>query len=121
MSKVNVVEQYLKALNTQNLDAIVALYAPDATVEDPVGTPLHSGREAIRAFYTRATSIKLTAKSLGDTRCAGDFAAFLFSITLPSEHGPMCIEVIDTFKFNSEGKITEMKAYWDEKNTTLVK
>ncbi len=121
MSNANVVEKYLTALNNQDLDSIAALYAQDATVEDPVGTPLHTGIEAIREFYTKATSIKLTAELLGDVRCAGEFVAFPFSITLPSEHGPMCIEVIDTFKLNSEGKITEMKAYWNEQNTKLVK
>ena len=32
------VHAYVRALNASDLDAIVALYAEDATVEDPVGT-----------------------------------------------------------------------------------
>lgn len=116
MSKSRSVEKYISALNAQDLDGIVALYAEDATVEDPIGTPILTGKVEIRKFYSKTTSIKLNASLLGDVRMAGDFVAFPFVITLPSETGQMRIEVIDTFKFNEQGLITEMKAYWGEEN-----
>ena len=120
MSKLRTVEQYMSALSKQDLDGIVALYAEDATLEDPIGTPIIEGKAAIRDFYSKATCIKLSASLLGDLRIAGGFVAFAFAITLPSDAGQMRIEVIDTFKFNEQGLITEMKAYWGEKNCHLV-
>ena len=34
--------------------------------------------------------------------------------------GPKEIEVIDTFKFDGEGKVTEMRAYWSPANMRAV-
>lgn len=120
MSKANTVEKYMKALCGQDLDGIVALYAQDATVEDPIGTPIHTGKAAIREFYSKATSVKLSASLSGELRIAGDFVAFPFTIIIPSEKGETRMEIIDTFKFNEQGLVTEMKAYWSEKNCHLV-
>jgi len=120
MSTSHTVEQYLKALNAQDLDAIIALYAEDASIEDPVGTPILTGTAAIREFYSKATCIKLKLELLGDVRVAGAYVAFPFAITLPTETGQMRMEVIDTFKLNEQGLITEMKAYWGENNCHAI-
>lgn len=116
MTTANIVKEYLAALQNQDLNAIVALYAEGATVEDPVGSPMLIGTAAIKAFYQRATSVKLNAELLGDVRQAGDFVAFPFAITLPNEQGQVRMEIIDTFKLDKAGKITEMKAYWSKEN-----
>ena len=54
------VNRYLELVAKGNADDIAALYAEDATVEDPVGGEVHIGREAVRGFYrsvpTRATT-----------------------------------------------------------------
>lgn len=116
MSNSSVVEKYLTALSNQDLDAIVSLYAEDATIEDPVGTSLHIGRAAIRAFYAKATCIELKASLLGDIREAGDFLAFPFLIEMPGDNGKIRMEIIDTFNINKFGLISEMKAYWSKDN-----
>ena len=46
----DVVQRYVAALNAGDLEGIVALYADDATVEDPVGSEPQRGIAAIRAF-----------------------------------------------------------------------
>lgn len=120
MSKTRTVEKYISALNARDLNGIVALYSADATVEDPVGTPVITGKEAIREFYSQATCINLQLELLGDVRVSGNFVAFPFAIKLPAEMGPVRMEVIDTFKFNEQGLITEMKAYWNEDNCHVV-
>ena len=120
MSKTRTVEKYISALNAQNLDGIVALYSEDATVEDPVGTPIIIGKNAISEFYSKATCINLQLELLGDVRVSGDFVAFPFAIKLPAERGKVRMEVIDTFKFNKQGLITEMKAYWSKDNCHVV-
>src|SRR4051812_13947614 len=49
-------ETYVAALNAKNVPAIMALYADDATVEDPAGTPVKKGKAAIEAFYGQIAS-----------------------------------------------------------------
>jgi steroid delta-isomerase len=93
-------------------DEIAALYAEDATVEDPVGGgEVHIGRQAIHGFYKNIENIP-RATELHALRVAGHEAAFMFAITVGGDGGKMRIEPIDVMVFNSEGKITSMKAYW---------
>lgn len=105
----NAVNAYINALNNDDLDAICALYADDAVVEDPVGTPPHKGQDAIRAFYSKSTGIGIKAELTGAIRCPGnDAAAFPFKVTSPMG----VIEIIDVFEFDAAGKVVSMKAYW---------
>jgi steroid delta-isomerase len=46
-----VMERYAVLMQAADADAIAMLFAEDAVVEDPVGTPPHVGRDAIRAFF----------------------------------------------------------------------
>ncbi|MGH8457655.1 MAG: nuclear transport factor 2 family protein, partial [Stenotrophobium sp.] len=53
-------QAYIDLFNRSDADGIAALYADDATVEDPVGSPLKVGKAAITDFYRMA--IKTGAK-----------------------------------------------------------
>ena len=46
-----VIETYCKAESAKDRDTWLSLFAPDATHEDPVGTPVNRGIEAIGAFF----------------------------------------------------------------------
>jgi steroid delta-isomerase len=110
------VQAYVAAFEAGSADQVAALYSADATVEDPIGSPVHVGREAIRAFY--AESMKTGAKlSLeGPVRIAGDYAVFPFAVNLNYDGGPKRIDVIDTFRFNDANEVTEMRAFWGATN-----
>lgn len=106
-------QEYIDAFNRQDLEAIVNLYADHATVEDPVGTELKSGRKNIHAFYEYAlqTNAKLTL--VAPIRAShGQAAAMAFDVRLNYQDQDMVIRVIDVMTFNEEGKFTSMKAYW---------
>lgn len=107
---------YLKALVAQDLDGIMALYADDAVVEDPVGSEPHVGKDAVRAFYAGAVELKLEGELTGQARIAGDEVAFPFKVTNAS-YG-ISMNIIDVFKFNDEGKICSMRAFWGEANSS---
>lgn len=110
------VHAYIAAFAAGSADAVAALYAPDGTVEDPIGSPTHRGLEAVRAFYAHAmaTGAKLTLD--GPVRIAGDYAAFPFSVHLNYQGGEKRIDVIDTFKFDADNRIVEMRAFWGPSN-----
>ena len=113
----NAVNRYLELVATGTADEIASLYAEDATVEDPVGGEAHIGRQAIHDFYKNIENIP-RATQLHSLRVAGHEAAFMFTITVGGEGGKMRIEPIDVMVFNSEGKISSMKAYWSPADVT---
>ncbi len=110
------VEAYISNFNAQNHDAIAALYSQDATVEDPIGTPLKEGRSDVHAFYEGAVKSGAKLKLVSPIRLAQKEAAFAFQVTVAATN--TTLDVIDTFKFNAAGEVVQMRAYWSEANIT---
>lgn len=110
------VHEYVAAFDAGAPERVVALFAAEATVEDPVGSPQHVGHEAIRAFYTASMQTGAKLQLDGPVRVAGDYAAFAFTVLLNLGGKDMRVEVIDTFRFDEAGKVTEMRAYFGPTN-----
>jgi steroid delta-isomerase len=111
--KVVAVENYIEALNNEDIEFIKALYADDATAEDPVGSEILEGHAAVIALYADgAFKSDLTAELTGPIRIAGNSAAFSFNLYVNG----MKMEVIDVFEFNEDNKVTSLKAYWSFAN-----
>ena len=110
-------QSYVDALVAGDLEAVMALYADDATVEDPVGGGnVHEGAEAIRAFYSSVTALKIEAKVL-ETRVCGNDLLFNFEITTHFDGGSKAtINVWDLMVHNDQGKVASMRAYWTPEN-----
>ena len=105
---------YLEALSNKNLDGIMALYADNAVLEDPVGSEVRVGINAIRDFYAEVVSYELKAELSGPVRIAGDEVAFPF--ICENRSAGMAMNIIDVFKFNDEGEVISMRAFWGETN-----
>ena len=136
MSKkmLDTVQAYIDLFNAQDAQGIADLYADDATVTDPVGTPPKVGKDEILKFYTLAVKNGAKLELVGPTRIAGNSAAFPFRCTVGAmthvdgdvavevdlPKGGMTIDIIDTFAFNEDGKVIEMKAYWGPSNITQL-
>lgn len=114
--KLAAVQGYIAAFDAGSGAAAAALFAKDATVEDPVGTPIKHGHDEILAFYSGAMASGAKLTLLGEPRYAADYVAFTFTVSLEWQGQKTVIEVIDTFKLNDDGKITEMRAYWGPEN-----
>ncbi|MEH6580480.1 MAG: nuclear transport factor 2 family protein [Halioglobus sp.] len=110
--KIAVVHQYVAAFETADMNIIREIYADDAIVEDPVGTDVHVGIEAVCGFYEGALSSGAKLALTGTPRCSGNAVAFTFQVVMPG----MAIEVIDVFEFDESGKVNSMKAYWGPEN-----
>lgn len=113
---INTVNAYVAAFDARNPQAVADLFAEDATVEDPVGSPAHVGRDAILAFYTQSMATGAKLKLEGPVRVCLPYAAFSFSVHLHWEGKDQRVDVIDTFKFNDDGKVVEMRAYFGPTN-----
>jgi steroid delta-isomerase len=106
------VAQYIEAFAKHDLDMIKNLFAENATVEDPVGTPVRTGIADIVDFYKSAFDMGVTLVLNGQPRCAGHSVAFSFDVVMTG----MKISPIDVFELNADGKVQSMKAYWGPEN-----
>lgn len=112
----DVVDAYIAAFAAGDARAASSLFAPDATVEDPVGAAPVVGVADIDAFYARAMTYGLRLERTGPIRVAGDCAAFPFRIHYPPTSERRLVDVIDTFRFDEQGRIVEMRAFWGPAN-----
>jgi steroid delta-isomerase len=102
-------QAYIDAFNSGSAAAVAALYAADATVEDPVGSPVKHGLAQIQAFYTH--SIATGAKLALDVPVRGSHANAA-AMAFTARIGPVSVRVIDIMTFDEAGKFTSMKAYF---------
>lgn len=109
------VHNYVTAFDKRDPELVVALFAENATVEDPVGAQIIKGRVAIRDFYTRAMEGGVKLRLEGAVRAAANQAAFAFT-ALFDPAGEKTFEIIDTFRFDDQGKVVEMRAFWGPGN-----
>lgn len=106
-------QEYIDAFNRADLDSLVALFADDATVVDPVGSPPREGRAAIEAFYREALQTGARLTLAAPIRASYDRAAAMaFDVELTLEDGPTRIRTIDVMTFDDDGRFASMHAYW---------
>ncbi|ANE79483.1 steroid delta-isomerase [Mycobacterium adipatum] len=111
------VQRYLDTVVTGSAQDVAALYAEDATLEDPVGGgEVHIGRQAIAGFYNNVAGVEVKTELLS-FRAGGSEAAFVFAITVG---GSMRIEPIEVMTFNADGQITSMRAFWGPADITTL-
>ena len=110
--------RYIELVDACDIDGIVALYAADATVEDPVGSPLHVGVEAIGRFYREGLGrANARARQTGPVSAShAGSGAVPFCVDLDWNGRACSIQVIDVMEFDADGLICSMKAYWGETN-----
>ena len=107
----SVLQGYIDAFNRNDLEAIVDLYAENATVEDPYGTPPKQGHAAIREFYANALQTGAKLELNAPIRASmGDAAAMAFTAVIATTR----VSVIDVMTFNEQGLITSMRAYFGQ-------
>jgi steroid delta-isomerase len=112
--------RYVELVDAGDIDAIVALYAEDAVVEDPVGKAPLQGIEAIARFYREGLgAMKVSASLTGPVRATHNgCGAMPFRVDMEWGGQPCSLHVIDVMEFDAEGRIRSMKAFWSEVNVT---
>jgi steroid delta-isomerase len=106
-----VIEAYVDRVANGTTDEVLALYADDATVEDPVGTEVRSTRESIREFYSALEGLEQEGTLL-TARIAGGEAAFQFELATKAGEQTYTLSPIDVMTFDDDGLITSMRAFW---------
>ncbi len=109
------VEAYTGAFTRRDREALLALFAEDAWIEDPVGTPRREGREAIGAFFDEMTALadSTELRLTGPVRAVAGECAFPMQARPSMGGATMVIDIIDVMTFDDAGRITTMRAFWD--------
>jgi len=113
------VNRYLELVATGSADDVLTLYAADATIEDPIGSDLRRGHDAIHAFYAGFQDAKKETE-LVELRVAGSEAAFLWRLTLDAGDSRNQIAPISVMAFDEDAKITSMRAFWSPTDAKVV-
>ncbi|MDR0209936.1 MAG: nuclear transport factor 2 family protein [Pseudomonas putida] len=111
-------QRYVELVDAGDIDGILALYAEDATVEDPVGQPPLRGIGAISEFYRQGLGrMNVSAALTGPVRATHNgCGAVPFRVDLQWDGRDCSLQVIDVMEFDEQGLIRSMKAFWSEVN-----
>ncbi|MEH6550345.1 MAG: nuclear transport factor 2 family protein [Pseudomonadales bacterium] len=112
----SVMQQYVDNITAGDLEAIIALFAEDAVVEDPIGTDANVGHAALRVFYQVACDSVAKMVLEGNVRARDSSGACAMLAYPKGAEDSLVIETLDVMTFNEEGKITAMTAYWGDSN-----
>ena len=114
-------ESYVARINSGDRDGVLALFSPDAIIEDPVGSPAKAG-EAITAWFDDTIAFATQIRPVAPIRGShGDAAALMFDVTFQPPGGPaMLIRSLDVCTFDREGRITSLKAYWGPEDMEVL-
>jgi steroid delta-isomerase len=113
------VNRYLELVAKGTADDVLTLYAADATIEDPIGSDLLRGHDAIREFYAGFQDAEKETE-LAELRVGGKEAAFLWHLTLNAGDRRTRISPISTMAFDEDAKITSMRAFWSPSDVRVV-
>lgn len=109
-----VFEAYLASWRDGDQDARAALFAPDAAVEDPVGSPAHRGIAAVRAFWSMAESggyafdPRLELFVPGGSECLVRFVMRMARAGEPA----VDLTIHEVVAFDEQCRIIALRAFW---------
>jgi steroid delta-isomerase len=113
------VRRYVALLAAGSADDLIALFAENATVEDPVGGPIRGGRDQIHEFFSTLEQMERETE-LVLLRVVGNEAAFVFTITFTVGDTKMRLQPVDTVVFNSTGEIVSLRSYFTPSDMAAV-
>lgn len=115
-----VLQHYIHAWTVKDKALLLSLFADDAVLEDPVGTPPFRGHAGIGKFWDFALSdpARQITPRLEEIRACGNQAILRFTmeVRLPDEGKGLDLSIIEHAELDDAGKIARLRAFWDEKS-----
>jgi steroid delta-isomerase len=110
-----IITTYMDRFTAEDREGWLDLFAPDAWIEDPVGTPRRNGRDEIGAFWDETHTVpdKVALVPLGITTIIGNEGIFTMQAQATLGEAVYGIDIIDLMTFDDAGKITTMRAFFD--------
>ena len=116
MSLETTISDYYNSLAAMNPQGWLNTLADDAVIYDPVGKPPLNPEKDSEKLFTILTNFYSKFQIQQESFfIVNNEAAVKWKMTVVSKNGKEAnAEGITTFKLNEAGKISEVKAYWDE-------
>lgn len=112
-------ETSLRLTKEKDRDGWLALFAPDAVVEDPVGgerfgVPASHGLDAIARFYDTTIS-KMQAFDYEIERCylCGDEAAMVVTFHIVLGDTRLDMDLVNIYTATDDGRLRSLRSFWD--------
>jgi len=112
-------QAYIDGFNANDADAIMALFAENAVIEDPVGSPLKSRAEFdafIRQGVKFGARLALAAPIRGSH---ANHAAMVFTVTFVQNGVRYTTNSTDVMAFDATGRIVRMDGFWGPSDVTV--
>jgi len=106
-------QAYVDRTNAGDAAGLVALFAPNAVIEDPVGSPIKRAEE-IAAWFADSVAFGARITPVAPVRGShSNAAALAFDVEFtPPGAGRLRIRSLDVCTFDDAGRITSLRAYW---------
>ncbi|MFY7838242.1 MAG: steroid Delta-isomerase [Novosphingobium sp.] len=106
-------QAYVDRINAGDAAGVTALFAPDAVIEDPIGSTPHTG-EAIAAWFADTVAYQTRITPVAPHRGShGDEALLVFDVEFTPPGGErLRIRSADACRFDTAGRITSLRAFW---------
>ena len=114
----------MAAVEAGNREGWLALFSPDAVIEDPIGESIldptgegHRGAEAIAAFWDTTIASGQIRFAIRESYAAGDEVANVGTITttFPDGNG-VEVDGVFTYRVGDDGLIRALRAYWSDES-----
>lgn len=106
-------DAYVERINAGDSEGVTALFAPDAVIEDPVGSPPKRGEE-IAAWFADTIAFDTQIQPVAPIRGShGNEAVLVFEVRFtPPDGQRLLIRSADVCRFDSQGRITSLRGFW---------
>jgi ketosteroid isomerase-like protein len=111
----NLAETSLRLTKERDRAGWLALFAPDAFVEDPVGGGRHEGIEAITAFYDSTIStVESFDYRIERSYLCGNEVAVVIQFSIVAAGVNLDMDVVNVYAATADGdKLLSLRSWWD--------
>ena len=107
-------ETSLRLTKERDRDGWLALFAPDAVIEDPVGSPQHRGIEAITAFYDSTIStVESFDFEIERSYLGGSEAALVIRFAIVAAGMSLDMDAVNVYTAGDDGRLQSLRSFWD--------
>src|SRR3984957_7230449 len=112
-------QAYIDGFNADDADRVMALFADDAVIEDPAGSPRKS-RAEFEAFIRQGVKFGARLRLAAPIRGShGSHAAMVFTVSFVQDGVRYTTNSMDVMTFDAAGKVTRMEGYWGPGDVTV--
>lgn len=114
-------QAYVDLINAGDAQGVTALFSTEATIEDPVGSPIKRGSD-IAAWFKDTIAFNTRIHPVAPIRGShGAEAALAFDVEFTPPGGKrMRIRSLDVCTFDEQGRITSLRGFWGPSDMEVI-